>query len=188
MSIFDMFSQDTWFGRMYQEHLVQTKEKTSEQLSKKPQKSRIKMPLFLDLRGSGATQGASWETDGVSLGECMMHSIGEFRKGEREFVFSLISGGVRQERYSLNCSEKPLTEVPTRLSDILEENPNPKYNLSAKACQGILNRASRRGKKLPEQLEKALTYQAYHSLNEQEKMGGQGHPYPTRTCRNPVNP
>ena len=97
-------------------------------------------------------------------------------------------GGVRQERYSLNCSEKPLTEVPTRLSEILEENPNPKYNLSAKACQGILNRASRRGKKLPEQLEKALTYQAYHSLNEQEKMGGQGHPYPTRTCRNPVNP
>ena len=34
------------------------------------------------------------------------------------------------------------------------------HNLSAKACQGILNRAERRGKKLPEMLEAALIRQS----------------------------
>lgn len=42
------------------------------------------------------------------------------------------------------------------LSQILEANAPEKYFLSAKACQGILTRASRRGKKLPDLLETAL--------------------------------
>lgn len=46
------------------------------------------------------------------------------------------------------------------LSAILESNPDPKYNLSPKACQGILNRAERRGKKLPEALRTALERKA----------------------------
>lgn len=48
----------------------------------------------------------------------------------------------------------------SHLSQILEEFPLPKYSLSAKACIGILNRAERRGKKLPEILKKALEKQA----------------------------
>ena len=60
---------------------------------------------------------------------------------------------------TLNLSELPRTPNPTLLSDILEEEADPKYNLSAKACRGILNRASRRGKKLPEVLEEALKAQ-----------------------------
>lgn len=48
---------------------------------------------------------------------------------------------------------------PTLLSDILEEDADPKYNLSSKACKGILNRASKRGKRLPEVLEEALKNQ-----------------------------
>jgi hypothetical protein len=42
------------------------------------------------------------------------------------------------------------------LSDILEENPDPKYFLSQKACRGILRRAEKRGKKLPGALQQAL--------------------------------
>jgi hypothetical protein len=44
----------------------------------------------------------------------------------------------------------------SHLSQILEDNPHPKYCLSAKACQGILTRASRRGKELPPMLKEAL--------------------------------
>lgn len=60
----------------------------------------------------------------------------------------------------ISYGEKPQEPAPTKLSEILETDPDPKYNLSAKACQGILRRAQRREKKLPEQLERALTMQA----------------------------
>ena len=43
---------------------------------------------------------------------------------------------------------------------ILEARPHPKYYLTPKACQGILRRASERGKPLPEQLRIALEIQA----------------------------
>lgn len=49
---------------------------------------------------------------------------------------------------------------PTKLSDILEVDADAKYNLSAKACRGILRRADKRGKELPEILKAALEGQA----------------------------
>lgn len=42
----------------------------------------------------------------------------------------------------------------------LEETPHPKYNLTAKACQGILRRAERRGKDLPKLLKAVLIRQS----------------------------
>jgi hypothetical protein len=45
------------------------------------------------------------------------------------------------------------------LSSILEVNAPEKYYLSAKACEGILRRAERRGKQLPEMLRIALEQQ-----------------------------
>ena len=57
-----------------------------------------------------------------------------------------------------NPTEAPCEDIPSHLSDILEENPDPKYRLSSKACLGILTRASRRGKKLPPMLEEARIY------------------------------
>ena len=89
-------------------------------------------PLFLCLKKDGQQADASWETNGALLGEFSMHSFGE-------------------------C---PSAAVESHLSQILEENPHPKYSLSEKACLGILNRAGRRGKKLPEPLEKALMNQS----------------------------
>jgi hypothetical protein len=57
---------------------------------------------------------------------------------------------------NVNTTEAPSEEIPSRLSDILERYPDPKYNLSAKACQGISNRANRREKTLPPMLQEAL--------------------------------
>ena len=48
----------------------------------------------------------------------------------------------------------------SRLSQILEANPLPKYNLTAKACLGILRRAERRGKDLPKLLKEVLIRQS----------------------------
>ena len=72
------------------------------------------------------------------------------------------------ESLMLNTSEhvdfhtpSPNEDVVCSLSDILEtESMNgdrlARYSLSAKACAGILRRAEKRGKKLPEQLARAL--------------------------------
>jgi DNA (cytosine-5)-methyltransferase 1 len=86
---------------------------------------------FLDLRVGGADGEKleqSSETDGAWLGDNLTLNIGEFPNAERESL----------------------------LSWILEDNVPQKYYLSARACQGILTRASRRGKPLPEVLRQAL--------------------------------
>lgn len=89
-------------------------------------------PLFLCLKRDGQPADASWETDGALLGEFSMRSFGE----------------------------SPRHGVESYLSQILEDSPHQKYYLSAKACRGILNRAARRGKDLPEALKAALLMQS----------------------------
>lgn len=154
-----------WSGRTYQEHCPQTKAKTSGASSKKRPKSSKVMFASLDLRGTGHTaEASSWNTDQL-LGAYTMHSTSVFRSGEKESVSWLTSTDLRQAGFclTLNLSEQPRVENPTLLSQILEEEADPRYNLSAKACQGILNRANRRGKKLPEILQTALESQAMES-------------------------
>lgn len=51
-------------------------------------------------------------------------------------------------------SEKPMNCVA--LSEVLEQSVSEKYRLSPKACAGILRRAEKRGKTLPEHLAAAL--------------------------------
>lgn len=63
--------------------------------------------------------------------------------------------------YSMHSfGESPKDGVESYLSQILEDTPHPKYFLSAKACLGILDRAARRGKDLPEALKAALLMQS----------------------------
>lgn len=83
-------------------------------------------------KGKWGGQDASWATVSPSLGELLMPNTGE-------------------------C---PREENVSTLSQILEETPHPKYCLSEKACLGILRRAEKRGKELPEILRKALVAQA----------------------------
>ena len=72
---------------------------------------------------------------------------------------------------TLNTSESPKDAVVCSLSDVLEtENVATKYSLSAKACQGILRRAGRRGKTLPPMLEQALLQ--HSSQCEKDLQGG----------------
>lgn len=59
-----------------------------------------------------------------------------------------------------NITEAPTNPIPSKLSEILQSDVDPKYFLSEKACRGILRRAHDRGKKLPEALKIALENQA----------------------------
>lgn len=59
-----------------------------------------------------------------------------------------------------NTGESPREENESSLLQILEETPHQKYYLSAKACAGILKRAEKRGRELPEILKEALIRQA----------------------------
>lgn len=62
------------------------------------------------------------------------------------------------EFLTLNISEWPKDGAACSLSDILETGDLPRrYFLSEKACAGILRRAAKRGKKLPEALQRALS-------------------------------
>ena len=162
-----------WCGKTCQEHSVQTKEKTSELCWKKWQGSAKKESLFLDLRKeSGAIQESSLETTTRLRGESSMLNIGEFLKGDEGFALSQILMGIQQPKSYLtkiNNTDAPSEEIVTHLSEILEQNPDQKYNLSPKACQGILNRAERRGKQLPQMLKEALEQVILLSHTKTEK-------------------
>ena len=128
-------AQGIWCGKMCPELSAPTKEPISALCSKKPQKwPANKPPLFLSLKTDGLQPDAlpMWEVNGALRGEYLMHSFGV-------------------------C---PKDENASHLSQILEASPHPKYSLSARACLGILNRAEKRGKQLPEILKLALIQQA----------------------------
>ena len=119
------------FGKTCPEHSVPTEAKISEPCWKNLPALHSQTFQFLDLR-VGGTDGAkpeqSPETGGLWHGDSSMLNTGESHNAERE----------------------------SRLSWILEDNVPQKYYLSARACQGILTRASRRGKSLPKILKEAL--------------------------------
>lgn len=72
---------------------------------------------------------------------------------------------------TLNIGEYPNEENVSTLSEVLEVITPSKYYLSATACEGILRRSERRGKKLPPDLETALKQQA-ECLTQEETEGG----------------
>jgi len=128
-----------WSGKMSLEpcQAESPKGQTSKQSLKKSSKSSAKkLPLFLSLKTDGLKPDASaeWETAAAPFpcaGDFTMPSFGE----------------------------SPREENASRLSQILEDSPLPKYSLSARACEGILNRAQKRGKELPPELKEALLRQ-----------------------------
>ena len=142
-----------WSGKMSQERLPApekiTKEKTSLLSSKKSSRLQNREPLCLCVSRTvdGQNPGAITLTmaPGALLGEFTMRSFGEQPSMLMdECSFQALPSGV----------------AVSRLSQILEDSPPQKYSLSAKACRGILARAEKRGKKLPEALEQALKAQA----------------------------
>ena len=61
---------------------------------------------------------------------------------------------------TLNFGESPSEDVESTLWQILEVNVPEAYNLSAKGCLGILNRADRKGRVLASVLRETLERQA----------------------------
>jgi len=57
---------------------------------------------------------------------------------------------------TLNFGEYPSDARESTLSQILDLNAPEKYSLSPRACAGILRRAEKRGKTLPDMLKDAL--------------------------------
>src|SRR5574344_1706812 len=125
--------QDTSSGKMSPALSPQTREKILKPSSKRSCQSSGKTPRCLCLKtADGLTPTSSWETDGALLTELSTR----------------------------NTSESPSAVAESTLSQILQVGVPEKYYLSPRACQGILRRASVRGKELPAVLKKALKRQA----------------------------
>ena len=129
--------RDTLCGRTSPEHSPQTTEKTSGRLSRASAKSKTARFLFLNLR-NGKMPAWSSEMDSLSAIGLSTADISESPKGEEESI----------------------------LSAILQETVDSRYLLSAVACRGILQRASKCGKALPVLLKKALEQQAERMSKE----------------------
>ena len=123
--------RDSQSGKMYAGLSPPTKERISRQSSKVSARSKDVKLMRLDLR-NGTTREKFWE------------------------MISQSHGGY----LTLNTGEFPREENASTLSQILMAQVPEKHYLSPKACQGILRRASARGKQLPEVLRKALERQA----------------------------
>ena len=123
--------RDTQSGKMYAGHSPPTKERISRPSSKVSARSKDVKLMRLDLR-NGTTREKFWEMISQSHGGYLTLNTGESHRDENASILSQIL----------------MTDVPE------------KYYLSQKACQGILRRASARGKRLPEVLRKALERQA----------------------------
>jgi len=88
------------------------------------------------------------------LGSCpATEAVTSLPSSARLFNSGMASHGLL---WTANTSEWRNGGDACSLSDILEESPNRKYLLSPKACAGILRRAEKRGKVLPEALRLAL--------------------------------
>ena len=123
--------QDLLCGRTFQEPSVPTREKTSMlYFSRLPISAKKDELLYLDLRN--LTDGVHVETLWVKV------------------------GALPGESMTLNFGESPSEERESTLSAILDLNAPDKYSLSPKACAGILRRAEKRGKILPDMLKEAL--------------------------------
>lgn len=120
-------TQSSRSGRTFPAPCPVTKETTSASSSKSSPASATRPYQFLDLR-SGETPDSWSDRTGPYLGES----------------------------WTPNTTEQPNVAVECLPSSILQVNVPEKYRLSAKACEGILRRAEKRGKTLPPMLREAL--------------------------------
>lgn len=120
---------DSLYGKTCPEPTAATEAKTSGQSSRRSVPCATIPVMFLDLRtGYGNLLGAYWAKTSVLPGGHTTRSTGE-------------------------C---PKDVVESTLSQILQADAPEKYSLSPKACRGILRRAEKRGKELPDMLRDAL--------------------------------
>ena len=121
-------------GRMCRAPCPLTMGRISGRSLKASSASKTPKQMFLCRRTiNGCRQERSWATVILSPGECSTRRrVGASHKDENVYL----------------------------LSSILQDNAPDRYSLSPKACQGILRRAAKRGKELPQVLREALERQA----------------------------
>ena len=128
-----LFAPDSYAGKMWSGHIAAPREKTSSKSCNRSSKLKNHTFILLNLQpGAGNILGPCWEYDPAWLGP----------------------------PGTLNTSECPKDVEESSLSQILLDSVPSKYYLSEKSCRGILKRADKRGKRLPEKLELALKLQA----------------------------
>ena len=87
-----------------------------------------------------------------------IHSSHQGANGRTQVVCLVPKEQSRGESLMPNISEWPNAANVCSLSQVLEQTSIPqRFFLSSTACAGILRRAEKRGKKLPQQLQDALT-------------------------------
>lgn len=102
-----------------------------------------------------------WSSDDLG-GSCWRTSLGSSAPTtgltSESFSAKWSNSGMawRGELWTRDTSESPNDAVECSLSAVLEATAPARFSLSARAASGILRRASRRGKVLPQALEKAL--------------------------------
>lgn len=152
MSIFDL---DLSFGKMSQELSQATTERTLEPSWKNFVESKKVVFQFLCLTTeNGHIAEQSSATASLLRGDLWTLNTSEYLNVGRESASWLTTGDTTQRTYYYRES---------RLSEILQTDASEKYYLSAKACEGILRRADKRGKELPEVLKTALENQITHT-------------------------
>lgn len=122
---------DSQYGKMSNMPCPPTTEQTSKPSSKRSAKSQEPKFMYLSLKstkGNGPQPELSWEMVSQLPGASITPSVGAFPSVVRE----------------------------SSLSQILEANVPEKYSLTPRASQGILRRATKRGKNLPTALREAL--------------------------------
>ncbi len=148
MSIFDL---DLSFGKMSQELSQATEGKILEPCWKNFVESKKTTFQFLCLTADvGHIAEQSSATASLLRGDLWTLNTSEYLNVENVSPSWSITGEATQRTYYYRES---------RLSEILQTDASEKYYLSAKACEGILRRADKRGKELPEVLKTRLENQ-----------------------------
>lgn len=137
-------TQDMPSEKTCRERFLAIREETSSKCCERSSAPRAETELMCLRLHEGASQtslfgdtpGASWETVSRLPGAC----------------------------WTPNTGESPSVARESTLSQILEDNAPEKYFLSARACEGILRRAEKRGKKLPLMLWEALVETVERSI------------------------
>ena len=125
-----------------------------------PEVAAVWMEADLD-QDSGSSSIELYQNCGPELRSSKM-SLVYFQATEDEILPPSFEGfqnsGICRagECWTLSFSESHSAAGESFLWQVLETAPAPKYYLSARACAGILRRAEKRGRELPENLKDAL--------------------------------
>lgn len=164
ISIFEILNQDTWYGKTFQEHSVQTKETTLGAYLRKFAELKIKPPQFLCLkRENGAQADVLW---GGSSGD--LYSVA-WRVHDAQFW------GVPQRRKRIAL-----------VADFGGESA-PEILFERKGLSGNTEPSRQERKNAPDNIERSIGETGSFQERAGKPGGGQRNSHTERENRSPVN-